>query len=349
MTAVFSYYIGIHILSPLIYVIVVINILPFLPPDLSCRESGRAGRDGKPSHSLLYYSDDDVSKFQYLIRMQSENSKNDDDETRKEKNVVRKLEQLDEMRKYCMELKCRRNTLVQHFGAKAVDCHKSCDYCNDPQKVEQAMRASSAIKDTRNQSRNGGRGGRGGKGKKGKAEWDGQWNGPHGDFDDEDAIAKDWGEGTMVGGLRVTGPLSVDPDDDDDEPQPKKRSYGGFQKASDVLSKAEAMERRYYGGDIQDSTNAKRNSVNIPDHLIKSLNEASAKSGNTQQKKPPVKVMTSEDHANNIKASQEKLANLAKMKAEREARLKELQAKMNKKAPPPPPPPPPTMSFGRKK
>jgi metal-responsive CopG/Arc/MetJ family transcriptional regulator len=110
------------------------------------------------------------------------------------------------------------------------------------------------------------------------------------------------------------------------------------------------MERRYYGGDFQDSTNVKRNSVSIPDHLIKSLNEAAAKSVNIQ-KKPAAKTMTSEDHANNIKASQEKLANLAKMKAEREARLKELQAKMNKKAQPPPPPPPPTssMNFGRKK
>jgi hypothetical protein len=225
-----------------------------------------------------------------------------------------------------------------------VDCQKSCDFCDNPQKVEQSIRASAATKFVKTQQKRDNRNGK--KGAKNDSPWDGQWNEPHGDYD-EDAIADDWGDDyMMVGDLRVTGPLEADPG----EPTSGSKSFGtkmGFRKASDILSKYEAMEGRakrngfdFFGADKQTSS-TKQCSVNIPAHIAASLNAASSKI-NIPQKKV-VKATSSEEHANKAKEIQEKLD---RMKAECEERRKALQAKTSKKPPPPPPAP---LSFGRKK
>jgi RecQ zinc-binding len=302
---------------------------------LFCRESGRAGRDGLPSHSILYYSADDVGKFRYLIRMQSSNKKGN--EKGEDQNLERKLSHLEEMEKYCTELKCRRNTLIGHFGGKTVDCRRTCDFCIDPKKVETALRSAKATKDTRNQNRGGGH----------KQPWDGQWDGPHGE---SSAFANEWrNDGLMVGDLRVTGPLEVDPG----IPESNTTSSGSgvsFVKASDILSKYEAMEgraHRYGGfGDSEPGSNAKSSSVSIPDHLIASLNAASAKAMKEKSRETKSqKILTSQDHAKSVDEIEKQLA---KIKAEREARLKALLEKQGGKTARPPPPPPP-LSFGRKK
>ena len=315
------------------------------------QEAGRAGRDGLASHSLLYYSPDDVGKFKYLIRMQSGSSKNSNINVA-EKNMERKLEQLEEMQEYCTQMKCRRNTLIGHFGGSKVDCKSTCDVCANPKKVERIMQASTAIKDVRRQQQSFGGGGGGAKRGKKAEPWNGQWNKAHGD--DEDAIANDWGDNClMAGDLRVTGPLGDDPEDH--YPSDMK-GKSGFRRASDILSKYESMEGKAnrYGNDdgglfgVEQPSQASRakNSINIPEHLKASLKAASdfTTANNVHQtKKKVTKTLSSADHAMNAKEIQEKLA---KIKAEREKRLKSLQGKIMKKPPPPPPPP---LSFGRRK
>lgn len=306
------------------------------------QEAGRAGRDGQPSHSLLFYSPEDVGKYKYLIRMQgskSSQNKGTAEERRAEKNTERKLEQLEEMQDYCTQMKCRRNTLIKHFGGKPVDCQKTCDHCKNPKKVERSMHASTAIKDVRRQQKSFRNNQQGGKGGKAKQPWNGQWDKPHGDTDEND-----WDDHClMAGDLRVTGPLGVDPEDY----TTSTSRTGGFTKASDILSKYESMEGRYGGSSNDDLPRKNPKSINIPAHLKASLKAASdfttANNILPSKKRTTSKPLTSTDHGNKAKEIAERLN---KIKAEREKRLKSLQAKTAKKPPPPPPAP---LSFGSRK
>ena len=192
------------------------------------QESGRAGRDGLPSHSVLYFCQDDARKFQWLIRQQ--NSKQENSSKDNTTSMERKLESLEQMVQYCTTPACRRNALIRHFGGKKVDCQKTCDYCRDPQKVERAIQSANVLKDVKQPFL-----------KKTKDTWDGQWKAPHRDLivaddDEEEGIARDWGdEHGMVGDLRVTGPLSFEGDFDNAKPKTKL----GFRKASTMLAKYE--------------------------------------------------------------------------------------------------------------
>jgi hypothetical protein len=294
------------------------------------------------ANSVLYYSPDDVNKFQFLLRMQHDNVKSKGDEKAARRNLERKLEQLQAMKEYCTKPKCRRNTLVQHFGGKPVDCRKTCDYCSNPKKVEQALNASTATKDTRIHMRHQRKGFQ----KDGVHAWDGQWERPHDDdvSESEDAMANDWIDGTKVGELRVTGPLEVDPGDDlPSGPQVGRGS--GFAKASDILSRYESMEDQAskYKRSSFNSVQTTRTSINIPPHLAASLAAASSKSIADKPGKLKQNNLTSNDHANNVEEIKQKLE---KLKKEREARLNALQ---EKKAKGPPPPPPPVLTFGRPK
>ena len=104
------------------------------------QEHGRAGRDGLPSYSLLYFSQDDVSLFRYLIQMRKPKDEND-------KSMTRALEALQKMTEYALTPCCRRVYLLKHFG-ETVDpetiCAKECDYCSNPTKIQQAIEAAMA-------------------------------------------------------------------------------------------------------------------------------------------------------------------------------------------------------------
>jgi hypothetical protein len=304
-----------------------------------CRESGRAGRDGQPCHSILYYSSDDVEKFKYLIRLQSSNASENGDRNSAKKHQEQKLSHLEDMKKYCTQLKCRRNTLIAHFGGKSVECKKTCDYCNAPHEVKNALRSAKAVKDVRKQNW----------GSFQTQSWDGQWDGPHDEIflDDNNG----WGDdGMMVGDLRITGPLEIDPGIPDHKPS-NARSGLGFVKASDILSKYEAMEgKAMLNGRIDENLdrapNVKRSSVNMPDHLVAALNAASTNATLSQRnEKKPSTSLCSKDYAKNADDIEKKLAQL---KTEREARLQALLEKKGQNTSGPPPPPPP-LSFSRKK
>lgn len=281
------------------------------------QESGRAGRDGLPSYSLLYFSQDDVRKFQFLIRMQQQNSK-----TASESSLERKLSGLEQMTKYCTTPSCRRNVLIQHFGGDAVECRQTCDYCRDPTKTKRAIESAMVVKDVLGST--GRRHHPNGK----KNEWDGQWNGPHGEsdfgMDDEDRIAEDWGDDGMIGDLRVTDSSSyLDHSGAETTNQKRSKTKGGFAKVSSILDKFEALEKS--GGEngfvhFRAKTDERPStSVKIPDHFL-------VKVESTAKPEPKPKELTSEDHA---KKAEQLRKDLEKLKAEREARMKAFLAKRN--------------------
>jgi ATP-dependent DNA helicase RecQ len=99
------------------------------------QEIGRAGRDGIPSDTLLFYSFRDVM----LLREFAENSGQPDI----------KLEKLQRMQQYAEATSCRRNVLLSYFNEHVEIPCGNCDICQHPPKTFDgttiAQKALSAI------------------------------------------------------------------------------------------------------------------------------------------------------------------------------------------------------------
>ncbi|WP_299217731.1 DNA helicase RecQ [uncultured Dokdonia sp.] len=81
------------------------------------QEIGRAGRDGLPSHTLLFYSYADTIQLRKFI----ENSANIEYQTAK----------LDRMQQYAEALSCRRKVLLNYFGEFLLEDCGNCDICKN--------------------------------------------------------------------------------------------------------------------------------------------------------------------------------------------------------------------------
>ena len=267
------------------------------------QESGRAGRDGLPSHSILYYSPDDVAKFKYLIQMQSRNAT--------DANLERKLQGFEQMVKYCTNAACRRNALIQHFGGSPVSCQRTCDYCRNPEKVKRTIQSAAIVGDVL--------------GTKYKSSMPYQsvpkdWDQDH-FYDDEDAVAQDWGDG-MVGDLRVTDP-GGSPWNITSVPQPPKSLKGGFVRASSILDKYEKLEQKASFAKDKKDYERPAQAVPIPEHF----RMAPVSVTKTAKKPEP----TSQQYAENAAQLRLEMEQLDAKCKEQEARLKALLEKRRRK------------------
>jgi superfamily II DNA helicase RecQ len=311
------------------------------------QESGRAGRDGLPAISILYYSKDDESRFAFIIR-KSASSKVGASGKASPHAEERPLKALQKMVDYCIVPSCRRQYLLSHFGEDVdpkVICKKTCDFCLNPEKIQNAAQAALVVKDVLKTSST-----LTSKMKE-ATHWDGQWDQPHGDNVDDCDGGQDCGDDPWMDvDLGITHSSGDDLWEDSlrDVP-PQSMGKTGFQTASSILAKYEMLECqekrsdgfvRFQSIEATEVSTSKPKPVEIPKHLRAGLPDPLGHFN----RPPAINNESSTELSERSRKLKENLVRLQAERAEKAAQLKSMMD-MTKASSSLLPPPPPTLTF----
>ncbi|KAL6912017.1 hypothetical protein ACP4OV_000822 [Aristida adscensionis] len=103
------------------------------------QESGRAGRDQKPSSSVLYYGLDDRRRMEFILR--NTKTKKSQSSSSSDELSDKALADFSQIVEYCESSSCRRKKIIESFGEKVQPtlCQRSCDACKHPNLVSSRL------------------------------------------------------------------------------------------------------------------------------------------------------------------------------------------------------------------